>query len=162
MKQCGQLENLGLNPKKVTDFKVNNGETTQRIVKIIKVIVTIVLIIVLFFISYLIIRIILKSRNVYYTTLRMLGATYKNVRRILDIELFINSTLSYGVLILFINTVKQGIINLEYIAKLSEYLHLKEYVLMYIILVIISRLISIKFAKKLFKNTAINTYNEEV
>ena len=97
-----QLENLGLNPKKVTDFKVNQGEIYQRIIKIIKVVVTIVLIIVLFFISYLIIKIILKSRNIYYTTLRMLGATYKNVRRILNIELFINSTLSYMILLLFI------------------------------------------------------------
>ncbi len=157
-----QLENLGINPKKVTDFRVNQGEIYQRIIKIIKVVVTIVLIIVLFFISYLIIRIILKSRNIYYTTLRMLGATYKNVRRILDIELFINSTLSYIVLLLFIYCVKQNVIHLEYIAKLSEFLHLKEYVLMYVILILMSRLISIKFARKLFKNTAINTYNEEV
>lgn len=157
-----QLEKLGLNPKKVTDFKVNNGEAGKRIIKIIKVIVTIVLIIVLFFISYLIIKIILKSRNIYYTTLRMLGATYKNIRRILDIELFTNSTLSYVVLLLFIYLVKINLINLEYIAKLSAFLDVREYVLMYVILVVISRLISIKFAKKLFKNTAINTYNEEV
>lgn len=157
-----QLENLGLNPKKVTDFKVNQGEIYQRIIKIIKVVVTIVLIIVLFFISYLIIKIILKSRNIYYTTLRMLGATYKNVRRILDIELFINSTLSYIILLVFIRFVNLNLINLEHIAKLSEFLSIKEYALMYIILIAISRLISIKFAKKLFKNTAINTYNEEV
>ncbi len=157
-----QLENLGLNPKKVTDFKVNQGEIYQRIIKIIKVVVTIVLIIVLFFISYLIIKIILKSRNIYYTTLRMLGATYKNVRRILDIELFINSTLSYMILLLFIYLVNLNIISLEHIAKLSVFLSEKEYILMYIILIAISRLISIKFARKLFKNTAINTYNEEV
>lgn len=157
-----QLENLGLNSKKVTDFKVNQGEIYQRIIKIIKVLVTIVLIIVLFFISYLIIKIILKSRNIYYTTLRILGATYKNVRRILDIELFINSTLSYIVLLLFIYIVNLNIIHLEYIAKLSEFLSAKEYVLMYIILIAISKLISIKFAKKVFKNTVINTYNEEV
>jgi len=92
----------------------------------------------------------------------MLGATYKNVRRILDIELLINSTLSYIILLLFIYAVNQNIIHLEYIAKLSEFLTLKEYALIYIILIAISRLISIKFAKKLFKNTAINTYNEEV
>lgn len=157
-----QLENLGLNPKKVTDFKVNQGEIYQRIIKIIKVVVTIVLIIVLFFISYLIIKIILKSRNIYYTTLRMLGATYKNVRRILDIELFINSTLSYMILLLFIYLVNLNIISLEHIAKLSVFLSEKEYILMYIILIAISRLIQLKFARKLFKNTAINTYNEEV
>lgn len=157
-----QLEALGLNPKKVTDFKMNQGEVYKRIIKIIKVVVTIVLIMVLFFISYLIIKIILKSRNVYYTTLRMLGATYKNVRRILDIELFINSTLSYAVLMLFIYLVKADVIGLNYISKISNFLSAREYILMYLILMVISRLISIKFAKKLFKNTAINTYNEEV
>lgn len=157
-----QLEALGLNPKKVTDFKMNQGEVYKRIIKIIKVVVTIVLIMVLFFISYLIIKIILKSRNVYYTTLRMLGATYKNVRRILDIELFINSTLSYAVLMLFIYLVKSDVIGLNYISKISNFLSAREYILMYLILIVISRLISIKFAKKLFKNTAINTYNEEV
>ena len=157
-----ELENLGVTPKKVTDFKMNEEEIYKRIIKIIKVIVTIVLIIVLFFISYLIIKIILKSRNIYYTTLRMLGATYKNVKRILDIELFVNSTLAYSVLMLFIYLVKSNIIKLEYIAKLSEYLSVREYVLMYVILIAISKLISAKFARKLFKNTAINTYNEEV
>lgn len=92
----------------------------------------------------------------------MLGATYKNVRRILDIELFVNATLSYIILLLFIYGVNLNVINLSYIAKLTQFLNFKEYALMYIILIAISRLISIKFAKKLFKNTAINTYNEEV
>mgnify|MGYP004522851529 FL=1 len=146
----------------VTDFKVNEDATYKRIIKIIKVVVTIILIIVLFFISYLIIRIILKSRNIYYTTLRMLGATYKNVKRILDIELFTNATISYGALLLFIYSIKNNIISLEYISKLINYIGLREYVFIYIVLIIISRLISIKFARKLFKNTAINTYNEEV
>lgn len=157
-----ELEELGLNPKKAIDFKVDQGAIFKQIIKIIKVVVTIILIIVLFFISYLIIKIILKSRNVYYTTLRMLGATYKNVRRILDIELFVNATLSYIILLLFIYGVNLNVINLSYIAKLTQFLNFKEYALMYIILIAISRLISIKFAKKLFKNTAINTYNEEV
>lgn len=157
-----ELKNLGLNPKKVTDFKVDDSAIYKTIIKIIKVVVTIVLIIVLFFISYLIIKIILKSRNVYYTTLRMLGATYKNVRRILDIELFINSTLAYAVVLLFIFATKANIIPLAGIAKLSEFLGIAEYIVMYVIIIVISRLISIKFARKLFKNTAINTYNEEV
>ena len=157
-----QLNNLDLLAKRVTDFRVSQGEVYVKILKIIKLVVTIILIIVLFFISYLIIKLILKSRNIYYTTLRMLGATYKNVRRILDIELFANSTVSYLVLMVFIYLVKTNIIRLGYIAKLSSFLSIREYVLMYVILIAISRLVSIKFARKLFKNTAINTYNEEV
>ena len=157
-----ELGNIGVTGKKVTDFKVEQGSIYKRIIKIIKVVITIGLIVVLFFISYLIIKIILKSRNIYYTTLRMLGATYKNVRRILDIELFVNSTLSYIVLLLLIHLIKLNIINGEHIATLSQYIGLREYVLMYIILTVISRLISIRFARKIFKNTAISTYNEEV
>ena len=157
-----QLESLGINPKKVTDFKINSDEMYMAMMRILKVIVTIVLIIVLFFISYLIIKIILKSRNIYYTTLRMLGATYKNVRKILDIELFINSTLAYISLLLFLWSVNMDFISLEYVKELSGYLTLKEYIGMYVILVCIAKLISIRFSKKVFKNTAINTYYEEV
>ena len=157
-----ELENLGIKAKKVTDYKVNDGEIYTQIVRIVKVIVTIVLIFVLFFISYFIIRIILKSRNIYYTTLRMLGATYKSVKRILDIELFINSSLAYIGMLGIIYLVKINIINFEYVAKLINYLSIREYLLMYVILVVMARLISRRFSKKLFKNTAINTYNEEV
>ena len=157
-----ELENLGLKAKKITDYKVNGNEVYSQIIRIIKVVVTIVLIFVLFFISYFIIRIILKSRNIYYTTLRMLGATYKNVKRILDIELFINSSIAYITMMVLIYLVKANIINFEYVSKLINYIELREYVLIYLILVAMSQLISRRFAKKLFKNTAINTYNEEV
>jgi len=157
-----ELENLGLKAKKITDYKVNGNEAYSQMIRIIKVLVTIVLIFVLFFISYFIIRIILKSRNIYYTTLRMLGATYRNVKKILDIELFINSSIAYITTMILIYLVKINIINFEYVSKLTNYLELREYVLMYLILVVMSQLISRRFAKKLFKNTAINTYNEEV
>ena len=157
-----ELENLGLKAKKITDYKVNNDEVYTQVVKIVKVVVTIILIFVLFFISYFIIRIILKSRNIYYTTLRMLGATYKNVKRILDIELFINSSIAYITMMVLIYLVKINVINFEYVSKLTNYIELREYILMYVILVVMSQLISRRFSKKLFKNTAINTYNEEV
>lgn len=157
-----ELEDLGLNTKKVADCKVNSDELFVQVIKIFKVIITIILVFVLFFISYFIIRIILKSRNIYYTTLRMLGATFNSVKRILDIELFVNSSLAYLVSLVLIYLVKLNIINFEYIAKLIEYVGFREYALMYIILVCMSQLISRRFSKKLFKKTAINTYNEEV
>ena len=161
-KTLNELEKLGLNAKKVTDFKINEGQIYKQIIKIIKVVVTIILIVALFFISYLIIKIILKSRNIYYSTLRMLGATYKNVKRILDIELFMNSTISYIVLMVFLYCINKGYINMENLFKLTSYLSIREYIFMYIILITMSRLVSAMFARKLFKNTAINTYNEEV
>ena len=156
-----ELENLGLKPKKATDFKVEY-ENESQIVKIFKVVVTIFVIIVVFFISYLIISIILKSRNIYYTTLRMLGATSKSTRKILNIELFINSTLSYLMVLTFGYLVKQDIIKTEFIANLIKYITLNECILMYLILFVVTQLIARKFAKKIFKSSAMNRYNEEV
>lgn len=157
-----ELENTGLKPKKISDYKVNINQMEKQVIKITKLIVTCILIFVLFFISYFIIRIILKSRNIYYTTLRMLGATYKSVRRILDIELFLNSTIAYTSVLILIALAKGSIIKIEYITKLAGFIGLKEYILMYVIIALMSRLISRRFSRKLFKNTAINTYNEEV
>lgn len=156
-----ELENLGLKPKKATDFKVEY-ENESQIVKIFKVVVTIFVIIVVFFISYLIISIILKSRNIYYTTLRMLGATSKSTRKILNIELFINSTLSYLMVLTFGYLVKQDIIKIKFIANLIKYITLNECILMYLILFVVTQLIARKFAKKIFKSSAMNRYNEEV
>lgn len=156
-----ELENLGLKPKKATDFKVEY-ENESQIVKIFKVVVTIFVIIVVFFISYLIISIILKSRNIYYTTLRMLGATSKSTRKILNIELFINSTLSYLMVLTFGYLVKHDIIKIEFIANLIKYITLNECILMYLILFVVTQLIARKFAKKIFKSSAMNRYNEEV
>lgn len=156
-----ELENLGLKPKKATDFKVEY-ENESQIVKIFKVVVTIFVIIVVFFISYLIISIILKSRNIYYTTLRMLGATSKSTRKIINIELFINSTLSYLMVLTFGYLVKQDIIKIEFIANLIKYITLNECILMYLILFVVTQLIARKFAKKIFKSSAMNRYNEEV
>ena len=157
-----ELENLGMDAKKITDYKKDATSSNQQIVKLIKTIVTIILVIVLFFVSYFIIRIILKSRNIYYTTLRMLGSTYRDVRRILSIELFVNSSIAYIVSLILFSIIKNNIIKFTYLPMLIKYLGIKEYVLIYIILLLISILISRKVSKSLFKDTAINTYNEEV
>ena len=157
-----ELENIGIAPKKITDFKVEDNMAEKQVMKIIKLIVTLTLLFVLFFISYFIIKIILKSRNVYYTTLRILGATFKSVKRILDIELFTNSSIAYLTVLLIIGLVKADVLHWNYVAKLVSFLTIREYVLMYIILVLMSRLISRRFARKIFKKSAISTYNEEV
>ena len=157
-----ELINLGFIPKKASDFRVNNDQMYSKIMQVVRTTVTIILVFVLFFISYFIIRIILKSRNTYYTILRMLGANGKTVKRILDIELFINSSLAYLTSVGFIELVRNNIIKIEFISKLAKYISIKEYLLIYIILVLMTRLISNRFSRKVFKKSAINTYNEEV
>ncbi len=157
-----EMESIGINTKKISDFKVEDNGAYKQVMKIIKLIVTIGLVFVLFFISYFIIKIILKSRNVYYTTLRMLGATFKSVKRILDIELFTNSNIAYFVAIILIYLIKTNVFKWGYINTLVKFLTIREYILMYLIIVIMSRLISRRFARQIFKKSAISTYNEEV
>lgn len=157
-----QIQSLGIDAESIQNFKVNDNMQMLQIVKIFKLVITCILIFALFFISYFIIRIILKSRNVYYTTLRMLGATTRNVKKILDIELFINSSLAYLSFIIFIVLNSKNIINIAFVQNLIKYLSLREYIVMYIILIIMSMLISRRFSRKIFKKSAIKTYNEEV
>lgn len=157
-----ELNNLGIETKKVTDFKVETDESYYQMLRFARTIVTVVLIFILFFTSYFIIKIILKSRGIYYTTLRMLGSTKKEVQKILDIELFINSNLAYFTSILIIYLTKINIINIQYLTKLTEYIGLWECVLIYVIIILMSKLLLRKVSKDIFKKSAISTYNEEV
>ncbi len=156
-----ELNNIGIHTKKITDFVVNNDFDASMAIRIIKIVVTIIVIVVLFFISYLVIYLILKSRSIYYTTLRMLGSTYRNVRRILAIELFTNATIAYTGLMLLLASVQQNILKMENIAELLAYLQAKEYLLMYAVILVITVLISMKFTKKIFQKSAMKTYRTE-
>lgn len=158
----GELKNMGLSTKKANDFDVNYNAESGKIIKIVRTVVTIVVLIVLFFISYFIIRVILKSRNVYFTTLRMLGANVKTIRRVLDIELFNIYTIAYTGLMVAVYLVHKNIINIPFVTNILKYLSLKEYVIIYVALAIMSFLLSRKVSKKIFRKTAIATYNEEV
>ena len=157
-----ELETLGYKALQLRKTIVNFGADALRVLNIMKLVVIILLIITLFFISYFVIKIILKSRNVYYSTLRILGANFKHIKRILDIELFINSTLAYLVYIGLVLLVKNNIIYVKTISDNLEYLKLSDYAIMYVILVVMSYLISTRYASKIFKSSAMKTYREEV
>ena len=58
--------------------------------------------------------------------------------------------------------VKYKILNIKFIYNILEYLTFKDYVIVYIILVVMSYLISTRFALKIFKKSAMNSYREEV
>ena len=158
------LENMGIKAKKVLDYKIINNDTKKEILiaSIEKISVTTILVIMLFFVSYFVIKLILKSRNMYYTVLRMLGAEYKTLKKIIYIELLLNASIAYFVAVFLIYLVKFNILHFTYIAKLVPFLSIWEYVLVYLIIVFITKILSRKFTKKSFQKTLINAYNEEV
>ena len=128
---------------------------------IVRVPVTVVLIVALFFIAYFVIRLILRSRASYFSILRMLGLARKNIRRILDVEMLLTFNIAYAIFIACVALVKTGTVDVEYITALVEYMHVKDYVILYAVTAIMAYLISGKFARTLFRKTAMGAYREE-
>ena len=157
-----ELEKLGYETLEMRLALNNDGENAAKIIKIVKLVVIVVLVITLFFISYFVIKLILKSRNIYFSTLRILGGRVKNIKRILDIELFVNSSLAYLLYIFIVLLVKYNILEIRFIKNMIDYLYLSDYIFMYLILIFMSYLISSRYASKLFKSSAMNSYREEV
>lgn len=154
------LEDAGFKTLYIKDTLVTGGY--EQITKIMGTVTKIVLIITIFFISYFVINIILKSRNEYFGVIRMLGATKKVSKELLIIELLTVSNLAFFsfMIVIYLNSIH--IINLEFINTILTYLNFKDYAILYIVLIMMSYLISQKFSKKLFKKSAISTIKEEV
>lgn len=157
---ANELENLGYKTLVIKDTL--SKTSSSQIIEVFQTIVTIILIITLFFIAYFVIKIILKSRNTYFATLRMLGATKKVSKQLLIIELLIVENLAYLISIGVIILQAKQIINWSFVQTLLDYLNISDYIILYVILIAMSYIISLKYAKKLFKETSIKTYNEEV
>lgn len=137
-------------------------EEFRAIGEIIQVIFIAILTVGLFFISSLILKLILKSRNIYFSTIRILGSSRKVAKNLLDIELFTVFNLAYISFLTFVYLVRNKIIVYQPIKELTDFFSLKDYIVLYIILLFMSYLIANRFAKKLFKKSAMKTYREEV
>ena len=157
-----KLETLGYETLQIRKTLDMMGTEALKILKILKLVVLIVLVVTLFFISYFVIKLILKSRNVYYSTLRILGANAKHVKHILNIELFMDATLAYLGYLTITLLVKYKVIYIKFISNIMEYLELKDYILMYVILIFMSYMIGTRYANKIFKKSAMKSYREEV
>ena len=103
----------------------------------------------------------LKSRGVYFATLRMLGMGKKPACRIMRIELVLVCLISYGLFILFVYLCHAGIINIEQIMVYITYLTMRDYIILAVILIFMSVLISGRFMRSIFRSSAMGTYREE-
>ena len=92
----------------------------------------------------------------------MLGATRKICKDLLIIELLNVANIAYFTFLILIYMNYSNIINVGFIDTIIDYLKLSDYLLLYLILLGMSLLISMKFSKKLFKRSAITTIGEEV
>lgn len=161
-KTVESIRELGYETFYMKDMLVNPSKEMMGILRIFRNVVFIGATVALFFISYFIIKIILKSRNVYFSTIRILGASKKVSKQLLNIELFVDINLAYLAFVVIIIFATSGIITNDYITDMVTYFTLRDYVLIYIVLLLMSLLISNRYARKLFKDSAMSTYREEV
>lgn len=154
------LEKLNLKTLYVKDTLDNYYSGELAIIKIVKVVALSCLLIALFFISYFVIKIILKSRNIYFATLRILGVALKSMKQILNIELLTITNIAYIIFLTISLLLKNNIIPNTLTS--FRFLLLKDYIIIYIITIIMSLLISNRFSSKLFKSSMMNVYREEV
>ena len=157
-KTIKELNDLGIKTLKIVDTLEDYDN--NQIVTIFKTVVTIILIFVLFFISYFVIKLILKSRSIYFSTIRMLGANKKVSTNLLMIELFTITNLAYFVFISFI-ILSRKYFTINYFNNMIDYLLIKDYVILYIILVLMSLLISKRYSRKVFSKSVMKTLKEE-
>ena len=153
------LKNLGYKTLPLKDTVVVEGQDVEAM---IKVPVTILIIVAIFAISYLVAGLILKSRTIYFSILRMLGMARNHLRNILNIEVFLVMNIAFAIFLAVVFLVKQGIINIEYLKTLVDYMMPRDYAILYILTSIMSLVISTWFSRKLFKNTAMGNFREEV
>lgn len=156
-----KLEAAGFNFLNVNDAKT----TFEGDIVVSKILFNgsmIVTIVILFMICYFIIKLILKSRNSYFGIARMLGATRKNCNSLLRLEMFIVYNIAFIIGVGAIGLVKCGILSNDILVSLVNILTLGNMVLLYVVMSIMVILLANRYAKKMFKDSAMNAYREEV
>ena len=113
----------------------------------------------LFFISYFIIRLIFRSRNVYFATIRMLGATKNNAKSLLYLELFTDLNISYLLTLVLVYLIKNDYVLASWKANIA-YLQGIDYLILYLLLFVMCLMIGKRYARQLFKASAISVYKE--
>lgn len=155
-----ELQKMDIKTLKIMDTYIQNGAT--EVVRIIKTVITLIVVVTLFFISYFIIKIILKSRNSYYSIIRMLGGSRKVTRSLLIIELVLVAILSYITFIILEYLNLKGIISVSILNDVYKFFTLNDYILLFIIVVLMAFLSSVRYARKLFKDSVMQAFREEV
>ena len=133
----------------------------KDLLSVIQLPVAVILCIAVFFIAYFVIRLILKSRGVYFATVRMLGMGKKPARRIMRIELMIDCAIAYAIFMIFVFLSREGVIMIPQLADHIMYLTPVDFVILAVILLVMAVLISGRFMRTIFKSSAMGTYREE-
>ena len=132
------------------------------ILNIVTVPLNVAIVVGIFFICYFVIRLILRSRSTYFSTLRLICLDIKSIKQILDIELIFIINIAYFMLVAFIRLVQTKVLDIPFLVEIFDFIKIQDYIILYVIVVCLAYIISRKFSKKLFKKSAMSTFREEV
>lgn len=124
--------------------------------------------IALFLIVYAVIRLIMRSRNSYYSTLRMLGASKSSTDSILRVELVFMMVIAYGIDVLLAVLIGQGILQkwtdmeMKGITRLIYYLSPADYIALGIVMLLMSLVIAERYSSRIFTRSAMKAFREGV
>ncbi len=155
------LNSLGFNAYAVKDSGYVSNELLA-IFRFINYFMIAFVVFILFGISYYIIYLVLKSRVTYFAVVRMLGGNVKLNKQLVNIELFIDATLGFIVTLGLIALTNANVIHIEALKNAISFLKVYHFVIVYVILILMSQMIARKYARKIFKESMISTYNMEV
>lgn len=156
------LEDMGFQVLAIKNSVDFDSSDLSKLIDLFNIIGSAITLIVLYFISYFVIFLVLKSRNTYFAVIRILGGTVKVCRELINLELFIQSTMSFFIVLVLGYLFKFNIIKYDILSGFMEYLKWYHFVIGYIVIILMSQLIARKFSKKIFKDSMITTYNMEV
>ena len=126
--------------------------------------VLVMILTVLFFIIYFIIKLIFKSRNTYYSTIRMLGGSPGACSGTLLVELLTVFHIAFALCLGFMLWIRQGTASILplYMVRLARYVTPVDYIILYVVILAMTILLAYRYSTQMFRKTAMNAYREEV
>ena len=155
-----KIKDMGYDGVSMQDLLYSIGD--MAIINLVTKVMLVGLAVVLLVISYFVIRIILKSRNVYFSTIRMLGSNVSTARWLIIIDLLTDATIAFLVAMAGIWAYLKFFPIQEMATVIRSFVEPSDYVVIYIVTLVIAFIISSRYANRLFKNSTIQTIKEEV
>ena len=158
-----EIKDAGYKALYVHDASMMNSVELKGVLNAIRTVVLVVLLAVLFFVSYFIIKLIFKSQNVYFSTVRMLGGSRGGCSKLLLVDMLTVFHIAFAAVSVYLFKVKDGTLSsIGWIENLVQYVEGKDYIILYAVILFLTVLLAVRYSSQMFRKTAMNAYREEV
>ncbi|MBR5976272.1 MAG: ABC transporter ATP-binding protein, partial [Clostridia bacterium] len=155
-----EINNMGYDAVSMQDLLYSLEEAA--LINLITKVMLLGLAVVLLLISYFVIRIILKSRNVYFSTIRMLGSNVSTARNLIIIDLMTDAAVAFGLAVAGVWAFLKYLPTNDLALSIKGFVGMSDYVLIFVLVIAMAFIIAARYANRLFKKSSIQTIKEEV